>query len=45
MCPSSLVETTKVEEEDEVYYTKIALSIGRSRFLQFLDLIFSKIHI
>ncbi|KIM44972.1 hypothetical protein M413DRAFT_17839 [Hebeloma cylindrosporum] len=26
----NLVETTKVEEEDEVYYTKIALSIGRS---------------
>ena len=45
MCPSSLVETTKVEEEDEVYYTKIALSLGRGWFLQFLDPIFSKIGI
>ena len=45
MCPSSLVETTKVEEEDEVYYTKIALSLGRSRFLPSLDFMFSKFYI
>lgn len=29
----SLVETTKVEESDEVYYTKLGLSMGRSKIL------------
>jgi len=32
----SLVETIKVDE-DEVYCTKTALSLGRSWFLRFLD--------
>ena len=27
---SSLVESTKVDETDEVYFTKLALSLGRS---------------
>ena len=26
----SLVESTKVDETDEVYFTKLALSLGRS---------------
>jgi hypothetical protein len=29
----SLVATTKVEETDEVYFTKLGLSLGRREFL------------
>ena len=36
MYPSS-VETTNVEEEDEVYDNKTALSLGPSRFLRFSE--------
>jgi hypothetical protein len=28
----SLVASTKVEESDEIYFTKVGLSMGRSKF-------------